>query len=134
MNQTPAPTLIAIAVVLWEECVLVGERGPDVPLTGFWEFPGGKVEQGETPAAAAERECLEETGLQIDAGEAYPTTDHAYEHDHVRLHFFKCALRKSASELPSEPRPPFRWVKMDSLTAEKFPPANAGIIKILRET
>ena len=61
-------TLIAIAIVEYDGLFLVGQRPPDVPLAGLWEFPGGKVQAGETPEAAAARECFEETGLtaQVD--------------------------------------------------------------------
>ena len=60
-----SPTPIAVAVVEHDGRYLVGQRPAHVPLGGFWEFPGGKVERGETPEAAAIRECLEETGLTV---------------------------------------------------------------------
>ena len=63
MSDTLA-TPIAIAVVLHNDCVLIGVRPAGATLAGLWEFPGGKIEAGETPNEAAERECLEETGLK----------------------------------------------------------------------
>jgi mutator protein MutT len=54
---------IAVAVVEHQGRFLIGKRPDDAALGGYWEFPGGKVEQGESPADAAIRECLEETGV-----------------------------------------------------------------------
>src|SRR4051812_46830278 len=59
-------TLVAIAVVEHDGKSLVGERPAGVALAGFAEFPGGKVEPGESPEAAAVRECIEESGLQVE--------------------------------------------------------------------
>ena len=61
----PDPTAIAIAVVQDGERFLIGQRPPEKPLAGYWEFPGGRVEPGEMPGDAAVRECLEETGLHV---------------------------------------------------------------------
>lgn len=57
------PTPIAIAVVQHADQFLIGQRPAGLVLSGYWEFPGGKIQLGETPEAAAVRECLEETGL-----------------------------------------------------------------------
>src|SRR5262245_23048023 len=89
-KQTAEPTPIAIAVVEHAGRYLVGRRPEGVPLAGLWEFPGGKVRDGETPEKAAASECLEETGLEVHVGQAYPEVVHAYEHGQVRLSFFAC--------------------------------------------
>ena len=75
------PTIIAIAVVEHDDRFLIGQRPAGVALAGYWEFPGGKVEPDESPADAAVRECLEETGIQISVVGEYPTTRHQYDHD-----------------------------------------------------
>lgn len=121
------PTEIAIAVVEHRERFLIGQRPSGVPLAGLWEFPGGKVQPGETPAQAAQRECLEETGLRVMIGEAYPSVVHEYDHDRLRLHFF--------SATPVDPeqalQPPFRWVARVELAEHEFPPANQALIQHL---
>ena len=61
-------TEIAVAVVERDGSFLIGLRTAGLSLAGMAEFPGGKVEPGESPSAAAVRECLEETGLQIEVG------------------------------------------------------------------
>jgi mutator protein MutT len=119
---------IAVAVVEHQGCYLIGLRPAGVPLTGYWEFPGGKLRAGETPAAAAVRECREETGLKVEAGSAYPTVEHDYPHGRLRLHFLACRAAQ-----PDEPLPPrFRWAPAAELDNYQFPPANATLLAMLR--
>jgi 8-oxo-dGTP diphosphatase len=122
------PTPIAIAVVEHEGRFLIGQRPEGVPLAGLWEFPGGKVAQGETPEAAAARECLEEAGLAIQPLFRYPETVQHYEHDRVRLIFVGCGL--VSTEL-GQPRQPFCWVRREELSHHAFPEGNRGILAIL---
>jgi 8-oxo-dGTP diphosphatase len=123
------PTEIAIAVVEHDGKFLIGERPEGTPLAGYWEFPGGKVEPGEDPRATAARECLEETGLQVTIGEEYPEVVHQYDHDKLRLHFFKAELSEFA--LPTNPR--FQWVLRKQLVDFSFPEANQGLLQSLCE-
>ena len=120
------PLLIAIAVVECDDRFLVGMR-PDGPLAGYWEFPGGKVRLGETPADAAVRECLEETGVRISLGPLLARIQHAYDHGLLELHFYAAA----PEDARSIPRPPFRWVSRAELATLRFPPANAAVLSQL---
>jgi len=120
-------TPISVAVVEHEGRFLIGLRGPDGPLAGVWEFPGGKVKPGETPEAAAARECLEETGLAVRVTGSYPQIDYDYEHARVRLHFFACTPIEQQGPLPSR----FRWVSRAELGQYTFPPANASLLALL---
>jgi len=119
-------TLVAVAIVEHDSAVLVGRRPAGVPLAGLWEFPGGKVRAGETPAEAARRECLEETGLAVEVLESYRVVDHRYAHGDVQLHFFRC--RKLDDSRPQEP---FCWVPRAELGGLEFPAANAEVIASL---
>ncbi len=123
------PTPIAIAVVEHQGAFLVGQRPVDVALGGLWEFPGGKVEKGETAAQAAVRECLEETGLVVEVVEPCLEHAHFYEHDQVQLMFFACRLVGEGTA----PREPFRWVRRGALGGLEFPAGNVGILKLLDE-
>ena len=123
------PTPIAIAVVEHAGRVLIGQRPAGVALAGLWEFPGGKVEPGETPAQAARRECREETGLDVEIGDAYPAVVHQYDYDRVQLHFF--AARVLDPTAP--PLPPFRWVARAELADYEFPAANTALVRYLVE-
>jgi mutator protein MutT len=121
------PKRIAIAVVEHDDRFLVGRRPDEAPLGGMWEFPGGKVEPGEGAEAAALRECLEETGLEVEIVGEYPPHVEAYEHATVHLRFFDCRLRDGSQT----PREPFRWVPRASLDLARFPSGNRGLIAIL---
>jgi mutator protein MutT len=121
------PKPIAIAVVEQQGRFLIGQRGADGPLPGLWEFPGGKVEAGETPAAAAVRECREETGLLVAVVGAYDRVVHCYAHGEVELHFFACRPI-DADQTPAER---FRWVPAEELTRYEFPAANAKLVERL---
>ena len=122
------PTPISIAVVEWRGCFLAGQRPAGVPLAGLWEFPGGKIEGGESPEAAAIRECLEETGVAVEAVGRYPPHVQQYDHDRVLLHFIAC---RPASMSPPAPRPPFCWLPREELTRHEFPRGNRELLALL---
>ncbi|TWI63501.1 8-oxo-dGTP diphosphatase [Pseudoduganella lurida] len=68
--------------------VLLGQRPAGKPYAGYWEFPGGKVDPGETIFQALQREFMEELGIAVLSAEEWCGVEHVYEHAHVRLHFF----------------------------------------------
>jgi 8-oxo-dGTP diphosphatase len=120
--------LVAIAVVEHEGRFLIGRRPAGKPLAGYWEFPGGRVEEGETPQAAAIRECQEETGVVVFATGNYGIVKHEYEHAVVELHFVAC---RPASDPPPQPTPPFMWVSREDLRACSFPAGNESVLRRL---
>ena len=119
---------VAIAVVEDAGRVLIGRRPKGKPLGGYWEFPGGRVEPGETPEETAIRECQEETGLRVDVVGTYGCHEHEYSYDHVKLYFFAC--RPESTEDPSEP---FRWVPREELTRYAFPAGNDEVLRLLSQ-
>jgi 8-oxo-dGTP diphosphatase len=121
------PTLIAIAVVEHDDRFLIGQRGPGVPLAGLWEFPGGKVEPGETAAQAAIRECREETGLTVRIVGEYPPHIQQYDHGHVELRFFHCV----PLDPDAAPVEPYRWIPRAELANYEFPAGNDGLLSLL---
>ncbi len=122
-------TDIAIAIVQHDDRFLIGQRHSGQTLAGLWEFPGGKIKSGESSSGAAVCECLEETGLAVEAGPLWQTAEHTYPHGTVRLHFHLC--RPTSPDLA--PRAPFRWVRRADLPSFEFPAANADVLRRLMQ-
>jgi 8-oxo-dGTP diphosphatase len=90
MNVKQAlPIDVAVGILLKANGdVLLACRPEGKPFAGYWEFPGGKVEQDESVLDALKREFEEEVGVQILSADAWCGVEHVYPHAHVRLHFF----------------------------------------------
>lgn len=110
--------------------VLISRRRKGSHLGGFWEFPGGKREKGETLKQCLEREIEEELGIRVRAGKHCLTVKHAYDTRSVTLHVFHC------TRLAGEPKPlqndGIRWVEPAALEAFSFPPPDLKVIEFLR--
>ncbi len=125
-------TSVAIAVVEHDARFLVGRRAKCVPLGGFWEFPGGKIEEDESPQKAAERECLEETGIDVLATRCMIVNLQQYEHSQVKLYWYSCQLRDPDPNGPLvQPTPPYQWVSRKELADLEFPVGNQAILQQL---
>ena len=124
--------LIGVGVI-WNEQgqILIDRRRPEGLLGGLWEFPGGKIEPGETIEDCIKREIKEELGIGIEVGEHLITIDHTYTHLRVSLTVHHCRY------LTGEPMPiecdEIRWVTLDEIDQFPFPIANAQIIAALRQ-
>jgi 8-oxo-dGTP diphosphatase len=121
-------TRIGIAVVESAGKYLIGVRGPEGPLPGYHEFPGGKLHVDESPEACALRECREETGLDVVAVERLSQVRHEYPHGCVELEFFLC--RPVAGGHPAASGR-FEWVPAADLPRLRFPEANAPVVERL---
>lgn len=129
-NHCCSPTKIAIAVVERDGCFLIGQRPAGAPLAGLWEFPGGKLEPGETLEQAAIRECQEEAGVEVKVLRKRLTIMHQYDHGTLELHFFACRQ----CDPGQTPGPRFRWVYATCLEEYAFPPANDALLEELRRS
>ncbi len=120
--------VVAAAVIERNGRFLLTRRQRGVHLEGYWEFPGGKCEPGETHAACLVREILEELGVEAAAGDELLTTTHAYPDRQVELHFLRCEVGGApAPQLGQE----MRWVAREELATLAFPPADTKLIQIL---
>jgi len=120
--------VVTAAVIERDGRYFVTRRQKGVHLEGYWEFPGGKCEAGESLRACLARELPEELAVSVHIGEEMFTTTHAYPDRSVELHFLRCELEgEPMAALGQE----MRWVGRDELAALQIPPADAELIKIL---
>ncbi|BAZ83867.1 8-oxo-dGTP diphosphatase MutT [Dolichospermum compactum] len=134
MNESISiPHKIIGVAVIWndQKQILIDRRLPTGAMGGFWEFPGGKIEVGETIQECIKREISEELGMEIAVGEHLITIDHTYTHLRVTLtvhHSQHLAGIPQAIECDE-----IRWVSLDELDNFTFPEANGEIITALRK-
>jgi mutator protein MutT len=119
---------VLAAVIERDGRVLVTRRLDGSHLSGYWEFPGGKCDPGETHEACLARELREELGVEARIGPELLVTEHTYPEKTVRLHFRRC-------EIDGEPRPllnqQMRWASRDEMGALSFPEADRALIEML---
>jgi len=125
--------LVAVGVVV-EGCgrdcqVLITRRRQETVLGGCWEFPGGKIEPGETSQQCVVREIKEELGLCVRVNQALMTVEYVYAHGRVRLEPYYCT--RLSGELRHIEVAEHRWVTPDQLQDYQFPPANRQLLALL---
>ena len=122
----------AVALIDADGRVLLARRPEGKSMAGLWEFPGGKVEQGESVEAAARREALEEVGLEVAELKPLIRVRHTYPHAEIELHAFlgPATIRRGipAGEAGD---PACRWVPVGELRDYAWPAANAPILDAL---
>lgn len=121
---------VALAIIRHYGRVLVQRRAATADhLPGYREFPGGKVQAGESPALAARREAEEETGLQVEIVSAWPPLCFHYPERTVCLHPFSCRISFGDPEtLPDGAE----WLEIAELCDDDFPAANMPLLAALR--
>lgn len=138
VSATPRPAearkLIEVSagLVFRHGLLLITRRRPDAHLGGLWEFPGGKVDEGESAEDCLKRELMEELGIEVEIKELIETIEHDYPEKSVQLKFFRCLW------LRNEPRPigceDFAWIGKPQLANYTFPPADAQLLQKLQAT
>jgi 8-oxo-dGTP diphosphatase len=124
------PVVVAAAVVIRDGCVLLTRRAEGQHLAGMWEFPGGKLEAGESPEAAVARECREECGIEVEVDDILDVTHHRYPTKDVLLLFYRCSLR--AGEVQHLHVADHAWVAPSALDEYPLPPADARVVSRIR--
>jgi 8-oxo-dGTP diphosphatase len=126
----PALRFVAAALIVRDGEVLIGQRRPEQPMGSMWEFPGGKIEAGESPEQALVRELSEELGIRASIGPAVTRIRHNYRHGGaVDLQFF--AVREFVGEIVNHIYQQIRWVKLEELPEYEFLAADRGLIRDL---
>ncbi|ALF56406.1 DNA mismatch repair protein MutT [Nostoc piscinale CENA21] len=130
--MTSIPHKIIGVAVIWndQQQILIDRRRQQGAMGGLWEFPGGKIEPGETIEECIRREIAEELGIEVVVKDHLITIDHTYTHLRVTLTVHHCHL------LSGIPQPleceEVRWVSLDELENYAFPEANTQIIAALK--
>jgi 8-oxo-dGTP diphosphatase len=126
----PALRFVAAALIVRGGEVLICQRRPDQPMALQWEFPGGKIEAGESAEQALARELDEELGIQATIGPRITHIRHNYRHGGaVDLQFF--AVHEFAGELENRIFKQFRWTKLEDLPGYDFLAADRTLIRDL---
>jgi 8-oxo-dGTP diphosphatase len=123
-------TEVAAAVILRpDRSFLLGQRAADTFYPGYWEFPGGKVEPGETPYEALVRELHEELEIEVREASPWIVREHVYEHAHVRLHFFR--VTAWTGTLCDYVHAALEWQRPGATNVAPMLPANAPVLAAL---
>ena len=135
-DRAAAPPIVLVAAVALVDVdgrVLIARRPEGKPMAGLWEFPGGKVHDGETPEAALIRELVEELGIDTEESCLAPLTfaSHTYETFHLLMPLYVCRVWQGT------PRPregqTLKWVRPMQLRDYPMPPADVPLVAMLRD-
>lgn len=117
------------AVIVRDGLILAAQRGPEMATPGVWEFPGGKVEPGETPAEALRRELREELGCEVGVGDLVARSEHEYPGGTVVLATYRCTLR--AGEPRAIEHRGLRWLTAAELGDLAWAPADLPTVRLI---
>lgn len=131
---TPKPPVsVVCAVIERGGRFLLAERPPGKKLAGLWEFPGGKIEPGETPEAALHRELEEELGCQVQVDRAGPPFVYEYDWGAISLHPFLCRLTQHSPEPAPHEHTRLTWATWPELRHHPLAPADEPVVDWLAQ-
>lgn len=132
-DSKPIILVAACALVDTDRRVLLAQRPADKPMAGLWEFPGGKIENGETPEDALIRELQEELGIVTKVACLAPLTfaSHSYESFHLLMPLFIC--RRYQGFATAREGQALKWVRAGDLRSYPMPPADEPLIPFLQD-
>ena len=132
MTHSPTKRRIDVvgAVIVRDGLVLCAQRGGDGPMAGLWEFPGGKIEPGEPPRQALQREIAEELRCEVLVGDQVEHTAHEYDFGVVSLTTFYCEL--SAGEPALTEHAAILWMSPADLEQLAWAPADLPAVARIR--
>ncbi|MEE2999135.1 MAG: (deoxy)nucleoside triphosphate pyrophosphohydrolase [Pseudomonadota bacterium] len=131
--NTPVVPVVAVALIDIDDRILLAQRPEGKPMGGLWEFPGGKVEEGETSELALIRELKEELGIDITENCLAPFSfvTHAYDDFNLLMLLYICRVwRGIPTSLESQN---LKWVRLEKFETYKMPPADLPLVAMLKE-
>ncbi len=121
---------VVAAILFDNNKVLIAQRATDDPLAGYWEFPSGKTEEGESTSDSLNREMQEEFCIDIEVGEFFGSSLFTYDKATIRLLAYMC--RWTGGEMRSTVHHDYRWVEINELDQYVFAPADRPLVEKLR--
>ena len=122
------PVPVVCAIIVRGDLIMLAQRPPDKKLGGLWEFPGGKVERGETAEAALHRELQEELGCTVRITQALASFVHAYSWGSIELIPFVCELAADSPEPHPHEHTALVWVERAQLSSYELAPADVPLL------
>lgn len=123
--------LVTAAIIYKGNTVLITRRGSKEKLAGYWEFPGGKIEEGETPQECLQRELFEELGVRAKADKIIAESEYHYEHGSFRLLAMLTSIEEDTFSLKVHDK--VEWVPLQYLLQYKLAPADIPIARVIME-
>ena len=130
MSEERKSIEVVAAVIIDQQRVFATQRGYG-EWQGWWEFPGGKLETGESPEAALRREIQEELATHVDVGERLCTVSHDYPNFHLTMHCY--LYRVVAGNLSLLEHNAARWLSRSELEEVQWLPADVEVVELLKE-
>jgi 8-oxo-dGTP diphosphatase len=129
MKQLNTTYQVTAAIIRKGEKILIARRAPNKDLSGYWEFPGGKIETGETPQECLKRELEEELGIIITVGTFFMENEHHYGNKIIQLQAYECEHLSGSIILNDHDQ--VEWVETFEFLNFKFAPADIPFILAL---
>ena len=121
---------VCAALIFDGDKVLLTSRPEHQEHSGYWEFPGGKIEAGETPAQCIKRELKEELDIEVLVYDTVYMLEHEYPDKHVSLRFMRCII-KDGQKPQAQEKQEYAWVKRNKLNDYRLLPADKPVVKFL---
>lgn len=122
---------VVAAQIERDGCYMITQRKPTSSLPLLWEFPGGRVEEGETDEAALARELKEEMEIEVEVNEASVKVTHEYEAYVIDFHVYRCTLKSDESDIQLIGVHDYRFVRPEELDDYEFPGADQATLDAL---
>ena len=124
-------TIQVVAAIIRDGTQIFATQRGYGDFKGGWEFPGGKMEAGETPQQALVREIKEELDTEIEVGELIETVEYDYPQFHLTMHCFWCRVK--SGELILKEHEASRWLTKDTIDSVSWLPADEGLVEKIKK-